>query len=100
MKVEFSFTNVIDNPTVTIPIVLAPVLPINKIKVMINYCYDPYAEPKMAAVLHYISTHFRLVIPRLYVILPCIKLPPCSYQKMNYLYVKLTPAQSITYNDN
>ncbi|XP_059175901.1 uncharacterized protein LOC131955699 [Physella acuta] len=58
MKVEISVDSTVETPTISIPILLEPVLPINKIRLEINDLYYRHAQPKIGAVLQHISNHF------------------------------------------
>ncbi|XP_059175900.1 uncharacterized protein LOC131955698 [Physella acuta] len=58
MKVEISITSIVEFPTISIPVVLEPVLPISKIRLDIRKNYHPNDEPNIGAVLRHISTHF------------------------------------------
>ncbi|XP_059175902.1 uncharacterized protein LOC131955700 [Physella acuta] len=58
MTVELSFAGLFEDPTVSIPAVLDPVLPINKIRLDLRDGYNRHTEPNIGAVLLHISTHF------------------------------------------
>ncbi|XP_059139932.1 uncharacterized protein LOC131928045 [Physella acuta] len=58
LKIVFSFDGFVSDPSVSIPAILDPVIPIHNIRLIIGDNYDHTNELKMAAVLQHISTHF------------------------------------------